>query len=78
MSKKNASLNQNGTECWVSALERLFISEYLISKGYQMYEITKLPKQKVKTLMKEACRYAALKLAEIEAKSKFRRNIKAP
>jgi hypothetical protein len=78
MSKKMPLPDQNVTECWDSTLERLFISEYLLSKGYQLSEITHLPKRKMKTLMKEACSYAALKLAEIEAKSEFRRKIKAP
>ena len=60
------------------ALERSFILEYLQSKGYLMSDLRNLPKQKAGNLMKEACSYAALKLAEIEARSKFIHNIKGP
>jgi len=61
-----------------SALERKLISEYLLSKGVRRQDLGNLPEQEAKILMKEACHYAALKLAEIEARSKFRQNIRAP
>jgi len=66
------------TEYPQSALERKLISEYLHSKGYSRQDLRNLPRQQAKILMKEACHYAALKLAEIEARSKFRQNIRAP
>ena len=66
------------TEYPQSALERKLISEYLLSKGYHKQNLRNLPVQQAKMLMKEACHYAALKLAEIEARSKFRQNIRAP
>jgi hypothetical protein len=71
----------NGKDMAVSSesnLERKLIAEYLLNKGYSLSVLKNLPKKKAKILMKEACRYATLKLAEIEARSKFRRKIKTP
>lgn len=62
-------------ECPESSLERNLIGEYLLRKGYQMSDLRKLPEPEMTILMKEACRYAALKLAEIESRSKFRQKI---
>jgi hypothetical protein len=58
-----------------SGLERKLIAEYLLSKGYLMSDLRDLPEQKAQNLMKKACLYAALKLAEIESRAKFRREI---
>lgn len=69
---------RDATENWESILERKLIAEYLLSKGYRLSSLKNLPKKKASSLMKEACRYAALKLAEIEARSKFRRKIQTP
>lgn len=66
------------TEYPQSTLERKLITEYLLSKGYRRIDLGRLTEQEAKILMREACHYAALKLAEIEARSKFRQNIKAP
>lgn len=77
MSEKNSLPGQNVAEYPDSTLERMLIGEYLLSKGYQLSDIQNLPAQELKDLMKEACSYAALKLAEIEARSKFRRKIEA-
>jgi len=62
----------------VSVLEQKFIAEYLRSKGFRKAEIRNLPPEQRKALMKEACIYASVKLAEIESKSKFRRKIEPP
>lgn len=59
-----------------SALERELISEYLKSKGYRLKDTHKLPQKEAKRLMKEACQYASLKLAEIEAKAGFSHKVK--
>ena len=59
-----------------SSLERRLIAEYLLSKGYHMPDLRDLPEQTAKSLMKKACLYAALKLAEIESRAKLRRGIK--
>jgi hypothetical protein len=61
-----------------AALERKLITEYLHSRGYSLSDLKNLPKQEASNLMKEACRYAALKLAEIESRSKFCRKIESP
>lgn len=58
-------------------LERQLIDEYLLSKGYRMVDLHSLPKEEAKALMREACLDAALKLAEIEARVKFRKEIEA-
>lgn len=61
-----------------SALEKKFVEEYLQSKGYSREALQKLPPDKVKELMKEACMYASLKLAEVQARSQFREEIRFP
>lgn len=61
-----------------SALERSLIKEYLRSKGYEYKDINKLPAKEAKALMKEACMYASLKLAEVESRAHFRKEIRAP
>jgi hypothetical protein len=54
-----------------SLLERTLIAEYLLCKGYLLSELNGLPPQVAKSLMREARRFAALKLAEIDRKSEF-------
>jgi hypothetical protein len=61
-----------------SALERELIAKYLSSKGLKVSDLKTLSGQEVRDLMEEACRYAALRLAEIEARSKFCHKIEAP
>jgi hypothetical protein len=61
-----------------SALERKLIREFLREKGYSMQDLRKLPREEAKRLMREACQYAALKLAEVESKARFRREIRTP
>jgi hypothetical protein len=61
-----------------SALERQLIEEYLDSRGYSLAEIRNMQKDEAKKLMEEACRYASLKLAEIESRAHFRSEIRAP
>lgn len=71
-------LDAEMAECVDSVLERKFINEYLESKGYNMTDLAIMPVQEAQKLMIEACQYATLKLAEIEARSKFRKTIKLP
>ncbi|MFN2195386.1 MAG: hypothetical protein ACK2UW_04600 [Anaerolineales bacterium] len=61
-----------------SILERALIAEFLLAKGYLLSDLENLPEQEAKDLMKAACLYAGLRLAEIEAKAKFRRTISWP
>jgi hypothetical protein len=59
-----------------SALERMLIESYLKGKGFSsIKELYKLPKDEAKQLMVEACRYASLKLAEIESTDRFQKDI---
>ena len=58
-----------------SELEWQLITDYLRDKGYTRQDLKKLPKEQAHRLMTEACRYASLKLAEIEARAKFRQKI---
>jgi hypothetical protein len=59
-------------------LEGTLVAEYLFSRGYLMSEIKELPPQVAKSLMWEACRFAALRLVEIEAKSVLYQKIRLP
>jgi hypothetical protein len=61
-----------------SALERNFIVEYLKGKGHRLETLSSLPEEEAKSLMKEACRYASLKLTEIESRAHFRDSIHLP
>jgi hypothetical protein len=58
-----------------SDLEKQFISNYLKEKGYSRQYLNTLPKEQARSLMIEACRYASLKLAEIESRAKFTQKI---
>ena len=55
-----------------SKLGKLLVERYLKDKGYQLEDLSDLPVEEAKELMKEACMYASLKLAEIDAKARFR------
>ena len=59
-----------------SALERMLIDEYLKQQGISsVKELCKLPEDEAKQIMVNACRYASLKLAEVESVDRFQRNI---
>jgi len=58
-----------------STLERMLLEAFLEGKGYTMESIKDLPEEQVQQLMKEACAYASMKLAEVESKAQFRREI---
>jgi hypothetical protein len=61
-----------------STLERTLIAEYLLSQGYLTSELKELPPLVAKRLKGEACRFAALRLAEIEAKAELRQKLRPP
>lgn len=61
-----------------SALEREFIQEYLKGKGQQLGTLGDLPETEARRLMREACRFASLKLAEIESRAHLRESIHMP
>jgi hypothetical protein len=58
-----------------SALEGQFINTYLLDQGFERSDIKKMPRELARKLMVKACQYASLKLAEIEARSKFIKKI---
>ena len=57
-------------------LEKSIIDEYLKDKGYDRKSLKKLPKDEARRLMIEAAIYASGKLAEIEARARYKQNIK--
>lgn len=56
-------------------LERAYIREYLRNQGHTLESVQKLSEQEKKELMTAACRYAALKMAEIESRARFAETI---
>jgi hypothetical protein len=56
-------------------LEKMYIEEYLQSKGFTLRDLEDLPPEKEKQLMVEACKYSSYKMAEIESRAKFREKI---
>lgn len=57
-------------------LEMMFIDEYLEGKGFSsIKDLCHLPENEIKTLLIDACKFASLKLAEIESRARFRAEI---
>jgi len=52
-------------------LEKTLIEAYLKGKGYTREDLKNLPQAEAKQLMKEASTYASNKLAEVEIKAHF-------
>ena len=52
-------------------LEKALIEEYLHEKGYSLKELKTLPVELADKLMKEASKYASLKLEEVSSRAKF-------
>ena len=71
-------ISKNTAESPETALEKQLVADFLRGKGYRMEDLHKLPADQASALMKEACSYASLKLADIEAKSIFRKTIHPP
>ncbi|HJW90715.1 MAG TPA: hypothetical protein VJ436_08750 [Anaerolineales bacterium] len=59
-------------------LEKMYIEEYLHNKGYDLQSVRELPEDEAKQLMREACMYASARLAEVESRAQFRRDIQGP
>ncbi len=78
MSKSTIDDEECMSEGPQSALERQLVEDYLNSKGFTRQDLHNLPEEQARQLMKEACNYASLKLAELESKSKFLDEIRAP
>lgn len=77
-STADIDIDKFATEGPQSTLERKFIQEYLDSKGYKPEDLSGLPEDERERLMREACQYASLKLAEVESRARFRKEINAP
>ncbi|KAA3642892.1 MAG: hypothetical protein DWQ07_20425 [Chloroflexi bacterium] len=58
-----------------AALELNFIELYLGTQGHTLQSLETLSEAEATRLMKAACGYAALKLAEIEGRAGLRRRI---
>ncbi|HEX6269418.1 MAG TPA: hypothetical protein VFZ43_04235 [Anaerolineales bacterium] len=54
-----------------AVLEKALMEEYLHEQGYSLEKLKELPKEIVEKLMKEASRYASLKMEEVEARAHF-------
>jgi hypothetical protein len=78
MTTKYLAQDRDATDAFESSLERQLIVEYLLSKGYRKSDLRNLAEEQRSVLMTEAIVYAALRLANIEAKSKFRQKIRFP
>ncbi len=52
-------------------LEKALIEEYLKEQGYSLKKLKSLPKEVAEKLMKDASKYASLKLEEIEDRARF-------
>jgi len=52
-------------------LEKALIEEYLHEKGCSLKDLKKLPIELAKNLMKEASKYASLKMEEVKARAHF-------
>jgi hypothetical protein len=61
-----------------STLETKYVTEYLKQKGFALEDLKALPGDEAHQLMKEACQYASLKLAEVESRARFRDKIRGP
>ena len=66
------------TEGPQTILEHHFIETYLLSRGYRLADLETLPEETAKRLMKEACTFASLKLAEVESRARFQEKIRGP
>jgi hypothetical protein len=68
-------LNGNDETGRQSVLERAFIREYLLNKGFYLVDLETMSEEDSKLLMIKACRNASLKLAELESRAKFRQQL---
>lgn len=74
-SENTPDIDRSITEGPQSALERQYIEEFLNEKGYSLKTLRTLPEQDRMELLRAACTYASLKLAEVESRSRFRQEI---
>lgn len=68
-------INNRPTTGLRSSLERELISKYLLERGYLLEDLETMPEEDAKNLMSDACKYASLKLAEMESRAHFRQKL---
>lgn len=56
-------------------LEKSLLEAYLKGKGYTLEDLKNLPSEAARQLMREASVYASSKLAEVEIKAQFVRDL---
>ena len=56
-------------------LEKALIEEYLHEKGYSLEGLKILPAELAEKLMKEASRYASLKMEEVQARAHLEKEL---
>jgi hypothetical protein len=61
-----------------SKMERTLLEEYLKGQGYCFKDLCKLAEEEAKTLMIEACKYASLRLSQVESTANIREKIRWP
>ena len=59
-----------------SDLEVQLIRAFLKERGYTRKDLLNLPEEKMRQIMGQAYRHAALKLAEIESRAQFKQKIR--
>jgi hypothetical protein len=67
----NKNNNKGSTNKIHDFLEKTLIEVYLKGKGYTREDLKNLPPADARQLMKEASTYASNKLAEVELKARF-------
>jgi hypothetical protein len=78
MNELNFDLERSVGEGPESALERRLIRSYLKEKGHTLETLKHLSREEARSLMVEACKYASLKLAEVESRAHLVHNIHGP
>ena len=66
LNKKTENMNDPN-----AVLEKALMEEYLHERGYSLEKLKEMPKEMVEQLMKEATRYASLKMEDVKAKAHF-------
>ncbi len=71
MSQETMDPNHLFMEGPQSVLERTFVAEYLLIKGYLLSDMDSLLPEVASDLLKEACKFTAVRLADMESMDTF-------
>ena len=77
MNKMPDDARANPEEDIHAELEKSLIDEYLKREGYTLESLNKLPEGEAHRILSEASTYASGKLAEIDNRAQYTRNIRA-